>query len=146
MKSIKSFFVLFFVFCTFFSLYSLSYDDAWKSLDTARLKFEEGDVGQALKYAEMAKEIRKNESTSAVESLENALKPLAVQEVGDLIADVEEILTERMENDALGYIYKLTDLYGTSYFNNSVNNIKEFYKKRTNIRQLFHDKFSYLYI
>ena len=131
MKSIKSFFVLFFVFCTFFSLYSLSYDDAWKSLDTARVKFENGDVGQALKYAENAKEIRKNESSTAVDSLENALKPLAVQQVGDLITDVEEILTERMENVALRYIHKLTDLYGASYFGNSITNIKEFYKNRT---------------
>ena len=131
MKSIKSFFILFLVSCTLNSLFALSYDDAWKSLDAARIKFEEGDLGQALKHAEIAKEIRKNESTSAVDSLENALKPLAVQEVGDLISDVEDILTERMENDALRYIHKLTDLYGASYFGNSITNIKEFYKKRT---------------
>ena len=129
MKSLKSVFIFVFILCTFFA-YSFSYDDAWKSLDTARLKFEEGDIGQALKYAENAKEIRKNESTAALTSLENALKPLAVQEVGDLIPDVEEILTERMENDALKYIHKLTDLYGNSYFNNSVTKIKNFYQDR----------------
>ena len=129
MKSLKSVFVFVFILCTFFA-YSFSYDDAWKSLDTARLKFEEGDIGQALKYAENAKESRKNESTAALTSLENALKPLAVQEVGDLIPDVEEILSERMENDALKYIHKLTDLYGNSYFDNSVTKIKNFYRDR----------------
>ncbi len=129
MKSLKSVFIFFFIIYTFFA-YSLNYDDAWKSLDTARLKFEEGDIGQALKYAENAKEIRKNESTAALTSLENALKPLAVQEVGDSIPDVEEILTERMENDALNYIHKLTDLYGNAYFENSVTNIKKFYEDR----------------
>ncbi|MCR4715382.1 MAG: hypothetical protein K5751_13515 [Treponemataceae bacterium] len=130
MKSIKSVFVFVFMLCTVF-VYSLSYDDAWKILDTARINYENGDVGQALKYAENAKEMRKNESTSAVNSLENALKPLAVQQVGDAISDVEVILTERMENDALRCIHKLTDLYGNSYFNNSITNIKEFYRKRT---------------
>lgn len=130
MKSLKSVFIFVFILCSFFA-YSLNYDEAWKMLDTARIKFEEGDVGQALKYAENAKEIRKNENTAALTSLENALKPLAVQEAGDLISDVEEIFTERMENDALHYIHKLTDLYGNDYFENSITNIKEFYKKRT---------------
>ena len=131
MKNIKLFFVFVLFSCAWLPLFALSYDDAWKSLDSARMKFEEGDVGLALKYAENAKEIRKNESTSAVNSLENALKPLAVQEVGDSLPNVEEILTERMENDALQYIHKLTDLYGTAYFNNSITSIKEFYKNRT---------------
>lgn len=130
MKNKKLSFVIFFCI-SFFSLYSLSYDDAWKSLDFAKIKFEEGDLGLALKYAENAKEIRKNESTSAVNALENALKPLAVQEVGDSIPDVEEILTERMENEALSYIHKLTDLYGNEEFNNSITSIKNFYKDRT---------------
>ncbi|MCR4939992.1 MAG: hypothetical protein K5930_07800 [Treponemataceae bacterium] len=131
MRNLKFVFLL--VLCSsIYSLHSLSYDDAWKSLDSARMKFEEGNVGLALKDAENAKEIRKNESTSAINALENALKPLAVQEVGDFIPDVEEILTERMENDALMYIHKLTDLYGNEFFNNSITNIKDFYKNRTN--------------
>lgn len=117
--------------CIIFSVSAKSFDEAWKLLDEAKMQYDYGEVGQALKYAENAKEMRKNASTEAVDSLESALKPLAVQEVGDGIPEVEEILTERMENDALKYIRILTDLYGNSWFNNSITEIKEFYRERT---------------
>ncbi|MEE0999722.1 MAG: hypothetical protein UIH41_08670, partial [Treponemataceae bacterium] len=61
---------------------------SWKVLEQATRALDEDDPGSALRYAEIAKELRKTECQEKINILESAIIPLPVQQVGDLIPDV----------------------------------------------------------
>lgn len=100
-------------------------------LDQAEREFENGNLGIALKMAENAKEQRVTESTSYVTTLDTALTPLAVQNAGDLIPDVREILESRLESRAVKIIDEALLLRDADYFNNSITEIKNYYINRS---------------
>ncbi|MCQ2981385.1 MAG: hypothetical protein MJ178_01360 [Treponemataceae bacterium] len=100
-------------------------------LDEAEREFENGNLGIALKMAENAKEQRVSESTGYVTTLDTALTPLAVQNAGDLIPDVREILVSRLESRAVKIIDEALLLRDADYFNNSITEIKKYYINRS---------------
>ena len=71
---------------------------------------------------------RKKESQWYVDTLEQALKPMAVQNAGDNIDVVKKILIERNSTEAVKVINDVVTLKGANYFDNSIQAIIDYYK------------------
>ena len=97
---------------------------SWKVLEQATRALDEDDPGSALRYAEIAKELRKTEYQEKLDIIESAIIPLPVQKVGDLIPDVLYVLESRNSYDAVNLINDLLDKKGVTYFENSITNMQ----------------------
>ncbi len=102
---------------------------SWRMLQKAQTAFDQRDIGLALKYADTAKINRKKELTWSITTLEQAMKPVAVQKVGDNIDNVVSILKERDANDALAIIENILANFSKEYFDFSIQNLKNHIKK-----------------
>lgn len=102
---------------------------SWKVLEQATRALDEDDPGSALRYAEIAKELRHNEYQEKLEILESSIIPLPVQRVGDLIPDVLNVLESRNSYDAVNLIQDLVGKKGTSFFNNSISNMQSYLER-----------------
>lgn len=137
MKNLKFlFFCSIFIFFAF-NIYSQnnipkflsSEDRSRRVLEKAELAYDIGNYDDAVYLVEKAKENRNLEIDWTVNILTEALKPVAVQKVGDEITDVLVILNERNSKIAVNVIEEIIDLLGIDYFNNSINNLLTFIKK-----------------
>ncbi len=130
-KRYKSF-IIFIIFIFISSdVFGQDTRSALQLLDNAEIEFENGNLGIALKLTENAKEKRVSESTVYVETLLNALIPLAVQNAGDMIPDVREILVSRLESRAVAIIDEALLLHDADFFRNSITEIKNYYINRS---------------
>src|SRR5574344_273729 len=77
---------------------------SWRMLQKAQTAFDQRDFGLAFKHADAAKINRKKEVEWAITTLEQAMKPVAVQKVGDNIDAILDILKERDSHDAVSII------------------------------------------
>ena len=102
---------------------------SWKVLEQATRALDEDDPGSALRYAEIAKELRKTECQEKINILESAIIPLPVQQVGDLIPDVLYVLESRNSYDAINLINELLEQKGSSFFSNSISNMQSYLEK-----------------
>lgn len=125
--------VLFVIFVlSFFNVYSQSTQTpktSWKALEMATRSLDEDDPGSALRYAEIAKELRKQEYQNKINILESAIIPLPVQQVGDVISDVLYILEQRNSYDAVNLINELLNEKGEDFFDNSITNMQSYLEK-----------------
>ena len=118
-------FIIFVIFLICFSfLFGENPQNSWKALEQATRALDEDDPASALRYAEIAKELRQKEYKEKISILESAIIPLPVQQVGDLIPDVLYVLESRNSYDAVNLINELLDKLGASYFSNSITNIQ----------------------
>ncbi len=104
---------------------------SWRMLQKAQTAYDQRDFGISFKYAQTAKVNRKKESDWALATLELAMKPVAVQKIGDDIDEVLAILKERDSHDAVLIIENILANLPKDYFNYSIENIKNYIKKFT---------------
>ena len=95
-------------------------------LEDSYYAFDTGDYGTAFRLAEEAKLMRRLEVDDCLNLFIQAMKPQAVQKAGDSISEVLIILREREVFDAVELIEYLIDLKGVSFFDNSVEKIKNY--------------------
>lgn len=120
--------IIFFAFfvLSIFGTYAEVSQTSWKVLEQATRALDEDNPGSALRYAEIAKELRKIEYQEKINILESAIIPLPVQQVGDLISDVLYVLEQRNSYDAVNLINELIDKKSASFFSNSITKIQEY--------------------
>ena len=126
------------IFCTFLtaSLFARTpqkpknSEPAYHILEQAIVSFDSGDYGNAMKFANQAKDTRRAESEYETYVLENALTPRAVRRVGVVFNDVLEVLKDRDEKEAISIINVYLKRYGTEYFNNNVNDMVSWIKAK----------------
>lgn len=120
---IKHFILLFLLFILNIGAFAISYplfQTSTRILEDAYFAFDSEDYGNALKFAEKAKIMRRNEATDCLEVINQALKPLAVQKAGDSITEILTVLTERDIFDAIELIEYIIDLKGKAFFHDSI--------------------------
>ena len=100
---------------------------SWRVLEKAESAYDEHNFSRAAFLAQNAKINRQNECKIYVEILEEALRPLPVQQVGDEIDKVLEILVDRHSNEAIKIINDTIYSKGTAYFDNSIKNMLDYY-------------------
>ncbi|MBR5867064.1 MAG: sporulation protein YqfD [Spirochaetaceae bacterium] len=103
MKLNRIFFLVLFLLIGSFS-FAVSYplfQSSNRTLEDAHSAFDSKDYGAALRLAEEAKIIRRQEVSECLEILDQALKPFAVRSAGDLITDVRSVLLKRDVFDAV---------------------------------------------
>jgi len=98
-------------------------------LQKAQTAFDQRDFGLAFKHADAAKINRKKEVEWAITTLEQAMKPVAVQKVGDNIDAVLDILKERDSHDAVSIIESNLANLSKEYFDYSMMNLKNHIRK-----------------
>jgi tetratricopeptide (TPR) repeat protein len=103
-------------------------DFSWRVLEKADVAFVSKNFSRAAKLVQIAKLNRKIESQWYVNTLQEALKPMAVQNVGDNIEIVRKILVERNSTEAVKIIDDIITLKGANYFNNSIKSIVNYYE------------------
>ena len=96
---------------------------AYHIMEQATVAFDSSDYGNAMKYANQAKDARRAESEYETSVLENALTPRAVRRVGTAFPDVLAILAERDEKEAIAIINLYLKRMGKDYFNNNVKDM-----------------------
>lgn len=104
---------------------------SWRMLQKAQTAFDQRDFGLAFKNADLAKINRIKEVQWSITTLEQALKPVAVQKVGDNIDAVLAILKERGSNEAVILIESILANLSKEYFNYSILNLKNHILKFT---------------
>ncbi len=97
-------------------------------LEKAELAYDSAKFEDAIVLVEKAKDSRKAEIDYNIYILDEALKPVAVQKVGDNINNVLAILKERNSNTAIELINKTLIQYGSEKFHNSITELYNFYK------------------
>ena len=100
---------------------------SWRVLEKAESAYDEHNFSRSALLAQTAKINRQNECKIYVEILEEALRPLPVQQVGDEIDKVLEILEDRHSNEAIKIINDTIYSKGVDFFDNSVQNILTYY-------------------
>ncbi len=105
-------------------------ETSWKMLQNANVEFSRGNYGQAVKFANAAKQNRKAESEYDLFVLDKALSPRQVKKAGDEFDPVIEVLNERGEKEAVSILRRCLDLHGKEYFKDSVSNLLKWLKER----------------
>lgn len=103
-------------------------DFSWRVLEKADAAFVAKNYSRAAKLVQIAKINRKAESQWYVDTLQQALKPMTVQNAGDNIEVVRKILLERNSTEAVKIIDDIITLKGTNYFKNSIEAIVKYYQ------------------
>ena len=96
---------------------------AWKILQDAQLYYEQGDLGEAIRVADAAKQQRKNEVEWSLSVLNQALAPTSIQKLGDNIDLIMNAFEERNAEDALSIMHNVMIKYPAYTINNSVSEL-----------------------
>ena len=96
---------------------------AWKILQDAQLAYEQGDLGEAIRIADAAKQQRKSEVEWSLYVLNQALAPAAVQKLGDNIEVIMDAFEERNAEDALSIMHHVMIKYPADTINNSISEL-----------------------
>ncbi len=96
---------------------------AWKILQDAQLYYEQGDLGEAIRVADAAKQQRKNEVEWSLSVLNQALAPTSIQKLGDSIDLIMNAFEERNAEDALSIMHNVMIKYPADTINNSVSEL-----------------------
>ena len=132
MKLNRIFFLVLFLLIGSFS-FAVSYplfQSSNRTLEDAHSAFDSKDYGAALRLAEEAKIIRRQEVSECLEILDQALKPFAVRSAGDLITDVRSVLLKRDVFDAVELIDYLISIKGEKYFEGFISNMRAFIESK----------------
>lgn len=101
---------------------------SWRLLEKAELAYDTTKYEDAMLLVIKAKENRINEVNWAIYTLEEALKPMSVQKIGDSISDVLKILKERNSINAIVLLEQILLTHSKEYFNNSIKEIQNYIK------------------
>src|SRR5574344_2203029 len=101
-------------------------DEDWRLLQQAQSSLESAEYGNALLYAEQAKQSREQECAWKIYVLDNAFKGTSVKKAGDNLTSVIDVLKERSANNAIEIIQKELDRSEINFFGNSVAMFKKF--------------------
>lgn len=104
---------------------------SWVIMENAKVAFDSGRYGEAMRLANRAKQNRTAEINWEVYILEKATTPLAVRRVGETFSEVIKILREREEHDALEIIEKYLRLHGTEFYDDSISKLVSWLKAKT---------------
>lgn len=107
------------------------------SYRTAKQYFDEGNYGKALKYAEDALRLKKENAAKEAKKLENSLATRQVKAAGDEIDDVLKVLKLRDEYDCINIINYYVSIKGVQYFNNSVKAIVQYIKNQEQYPEVY---------
>ncbi|NLM01370.1 MAG: hypothetical protein GX220_07970 [Treponema sp.] len=102
---------------------------SWRILEKAELSFEAGKFEDAFYLIQKSKENRKTEVDWAVFVLEEALKPVSVQIVGDSLTEVIVTFQERNATNALNLINQILVTKSKKFFNDSVKELLSYIKR-----------------
>jgi tetratricopeptide (TPR) repeat protein len=83
------------------SAQTLVSQDTWKQMDSAKVAFDRGDFGDALRACESVRKRHAAEIASLAQTIRKAIAPVEVRKKGDDIAAIREALVKRDESDAL---------------------------------------------
>jgi len=100
--------------------------DSILALRNARFYFDNNDYGKALKYAEDAILLRKNQIEEETNILEHSLASKEVKAAGDRIDNLLQVLESREEFGCIDIIKAYTNKKGLDYFHNSIEELKKY--------------------
>jgi hypothetical protein len=98
-------------------------------LEQALIAFDSGEYGKALVLAEQARRRKKTEYDRYTQILVKAMTPRQVQNVGDDIIAVLDVLLSREEYDAAALITFFVDIKSLDFFHRRVSEIIDYLKK-----------------
>ncbi len=97
--------------------------DSWRLLDQAQRQYELGNISQSFKLAQTAKELRTSEVQKKLDTLQSAIIPLAVQNAGDNVTAVRNLLIDRMETSAVAVIDEQLLFYSDFFDSSSISSL-----------------------
>ncbi|OJF77665.1 MAG: hypothetical protein BKP49_01420 [Treponema sp. CETP13] len=103
--------------------------EAWRSLEKAELAYDNGNLGEALKYAKEAREIRRVGSEWCETKLINSYKPLVVQQKGVDINVLYKVFLEREDLDAVDILDRSLALHSIDFYNSDITQVISFWQK-----------------
>jgi HEPN domain-containing protein len=102
----------------------------WQTLEKARIAFDDGEYGNALRLAEQAKQNKKKEHALYIQILTDALKPSQVQRVGDNLSAVLGVFESRRADDAAEIVKHFTGLHSDEYYTHSISALMKYIQTR----------------
>ncbi len=130
-KILAGFILLFLLFAAkIFCDEELSEEKPWHLLESAKIKMEQGEFGEALSLANSAREIHKKQSREKYDFLFKALKPKEVKRQGDDIYSVYSILKKRENYDACKILDDIFITHPPVFFDKSISALMEWLDKR----------------
>lgn len=124
-------FINIFVFCTLaISETSTELPKTWHLLEMGKIKMEEGELGEAMGYANKAREIHKEQIRQKYKYMFNALKSRQVKNAGDKILDVYEVLQKREDYDACKIMDEIFLTHPPVFFEDSISRLMSWLEKK----------------
>lgn len=106
-------------------------DPSWRVLEQAEVQFDYGNYGEALRLANRALDLRKDEGNYEYTTIDVAISPAQVKRAGSEFDKVIPVLEERGQKEALKIISKYLNLYGKNFFEDDVRQLANWLKERT---------------
>jgi tetratricopeptide (TPR) repeat protein len=135
LESMKKTFFKFAVLLSFLAFSSGSFasprkvqkgQEDWRSLKKAQDAFADNDFGAAIKAADQAKKIRRQDTEYQTFVLENTLKKSKVRHAGDSFDRVLPVLKELELTEAIDVVKFYTEKYGEEFFDHSYSALMNF--------------------
>lgn len=104
-------------------------NEAWRALEKAELAYDNGNLGDALKYAKEAREIKRIGSEWCETKLINSCKPLVVQQKGVDINVLYNFFVEREDFEAVSILDRSLALHSIDYYNSDITEVISFWQK-----------------
>ncbi len=105
-------------------------DKPWHLLETAKLRMEQGEFGEALNNVNYARQIHEQEMNAKYEYLLHAIKSKQVKREGDNIYSVYSILKKREDYDACKILDDIFLTHPPVFFDKSMEKLMSWLKKR----------------
>ena len=124
--------VAFFLCMTiFYSVYAVPRkvqrgNEAWRALKKAQDAYEANDFASAVQFADLAKEIRKQDAEWQTYILEETLKKSKVRHAGDEFDRVIPVLHECGMDEAVHIVESHLEKYGSTFFNGNYSSMIDF--------------------
>ena len=96
----------------------------------ASIYFEDKDYGKALRYAEDAITLKKEQINYEIKTVEKSLSSKEVKKAGDRIDDVLAVLEERGEIDCISIINHYVKKNGQAFFNESISQLLNYLRQQ----------------
>ena len=96
----------------------------------ARVEFDDGNYGEALRLANEAKTARREIVAWEADTLSYALKPREVQKANGVLSDVLAVLKKREDYDAVEIVERYVGKKTSAFFNNSADALVSYVSTR----------------
>lgn len=105
-------------------------DPAWHVLDSARIAFENGELGNALAFCEDARSLHFRTFKEYSSKLSDAVSQTVLRKSGGEIAAVRELLSERNEKEAVAIMDMVLGIHDKRFFGNNFIELSAWLNKR----------------